>query len=112
MEKVVLGKEASEEQPVPLLVGDVLDEAVDVLGAGALVARIAEGPPTRAEPITQQPGVDVHVRAVVLLVDRQVLERGTSGLHGRSRAVQRHPCQGVPVFLRQSDGMAGGLLRG
>ena len=59
-QQVVLGQEAGEQHAVPVLVGDLVGEALDLLHAGRRVEAVAELTPVRAEPPPQ-----------VLLVRRQ-----------------------------------------
>ncbi len=83
VEQVVLGQEAGEEQPVPVLVGGGLRQVVDGLGAGALVHPVAQGAPAGAQPVAEQALVHRHVAAVFVLVDGEVLQGGAGGGLGR-----------------------------
>ena len=48
-QQIVLCQEAGEQHPVPMLVGDLMGESVDLLHAGLRIETVAELPPVRAQ---------------------------------------------------------------
>ncbi|OQA32554.1 MAG: hypothetical protein BWY57_01862 [Betaproteobacteria bacterium ADurb.Bin341] len=78
---MVFGEEAGEEQPVPMLVGRVFDEARQLLRAIGR-ARVAECLATSAKGSAQFALRLVHVPARLSLVNGKVLQRSASGRLG------------------------------
>ncbi len=111
MQQVVLGEEAGEEQPVPVLVGGRFRQMVDGLGAGALVQPVAKRPPAGAQPVAQLPLLDRHVAPVVALVNGEVLKRGACGDLGDLAGLQGDAGEEVALVFGQGDGH-GNVLAG
>jgi hypothetical protein len=99
VQKVILGQEAREQQSVPVFVGDVLQQVVNLLRARPLVADIAERSTAGAQPVAELARLDCHVRSVVLLVHGQVLERRPHATLRCLSSSESHPGQLVAKVL-------------
>ena len=108
VQQVVVGQEAGEEQPVPVLVGGGLGELVDGLGPDGVEA-IPEGPAAGAEPIAQAPRGLVHVGAVARLMDGQVLQGRAGGGLGGLAGLEGELLQGGALVLGEGAGHGRGL---
>jgi hypothetical protein len=111
VQQVVLGQEAREEQPVPVLVGGGLREVIDGLGTGALIQAIAQGTPAGAQAVTELSLVQAHVTPVLALVDGEVLQRRAGCILRCLAGLQGNVGQELALVLGQGDGH-GGVLAG
>ncbi len=60
---------------MPVLVGDLADELLDLLASPGRVAPVAELPAVRAQPIAQRPLRRRHRAMRLVAIDRQRLQR-------------------------------------
>ena len=85
-EQMVLGQEPGEQHPVPVLVGALVDQAVDGLRSGLRIALVAKLPSVRPQPVTELALVHAEMPARLRAADRQPLQRDLG------RSLRLPPC--------------------
>ena len=91
-QQVVLGEEASEQQPVPLLVGALGDEQVE------LVALVAELAGLGSQPAAELALVFVEMRWGAVCRDGQRCQRRADGLLGCAPALGAGVLESLPLL--------------
>jgi hypothetical protein len=89
MEESILSQEAGEEEAVPVLVGGILGEVLDLLSPLRRIELISQGAASGAEAIAQLALLHAHVSPVLLLMHGEILERSTASLLGCLTGIER-----------------------
>jgi hypothetical protein len=88
VEQVVVREKASKKQAVPMLVGSVFGQVLDLLFSAALIERVTKRAATGTQSIPELALLDAHVSSVVLFVDGQVFQRRAAGRLGRGTGLE------------------------
>ena len=81
-QQVVLGQEAGKQHTVPVLVGDLFDQAVDLLDLGLGMAHVAQLPSVNPETAAQLPVLSAQVGKGRCFANTELFQRSTSGVLG------------------------------